>query len=167
MRLNPSSTSTRTFVLVPAVVALEQALSRRPVRAGWLPLLVWGYLQHRLVGHERIRKAGGPPGMSQGFPERLVTDGIYAHIRNPMYLGHMIFLAGLTLATRSPLALAYTAGAIPWYDARAAQDEARLTEHFGEEYVRYAREVPRWVPLGPRRRPAGSAADAPPQTQPM
>lgn len=148
MRLNPSSTSTRTFVLVPAAVLLEQALARRPIRAAWLPLLAWGYLQYKLVGHERVRRAGGPPGMSQGMPERLITDGIYSHTRNPMYLGHIIFLAGLTLTTRSPLALACTAAAIPWFDARAAKDEARLKARFGTEYETYARKVPRWLPFG-------------------
>jgi protein-S-isoprenylcysteine O-methyltransferase Ste14 len=140
------STPTRTFVALPAVVLAEQALSRRPLRLGWTPMLAWGYLQYRLSGRYRIARAGGPPGLSQGRPDRLVTTGVYAVTRNPMYLGHLVFLAGLTALTRSPLALAVTAGLVPWFDERARQDHERLTALFGEPYTAYAARVPRWLP---------------------
>jgi len=154
MRIDLSSTSHRTFVLVPLAVAAERLCRRkRVVHWRWAPLLLWGYLQYRVVGDRRVEEAGGPRGMSQGFPDRLVTDGIYAHVRNPMYLGHMIYLSGLTLLTRSPVAAGYLAGAVPWYNARAAADEARLQERFGEEYANYRAAVPRWLPrLGRARR---------------
>ena len=151
MRLRLSSTSDRTFVLVPAATALEQLASRRPLRLRWAPLLVWGYLQYKLVGDRRVQAAGGPRGMSQGFPARLVTDGAYAHTRNPMYLGHLVYLTGLTLLTRSPVAATYLAGATPWFNARAAEDEQRLLERFGAPYDAYRRAVPRWIPRLPRR----------------
>ena len=146
MRLSLRSTSTRTFGAIPAVVLAEQAVSRRPLRLAWAPVLAWGYLQYRLAGTYRITRAGGPPGMSQGRPERLVTTGIYAHTRNPMYMGHVIFLTGLTLATRSPLSLAVTAGLLHWFDERARTDHRRLTAIFGEPYREYAARVPRWLP---------------------
>lgn len=157
MRVEPSSTSFRTFVVVPAVALLEQAVRRRRLRPVWAPILVWGYLQYRLVGDRRVRQAGGPRGMSQGFPERLVTDGIYARTRNPMYLGHLIHLTGLALATRSPIALGYLAGAIPWFDARVAADEARLEDRFGHDYVAYRDSVPRWIPRPDRTRRSSHA----------
>ena len=146
MRLSLRSTSTRTFLAIPAVVLAEQALARRPVRPRWAGLMVWGYLQYRLAGRSRLARAGGPPGMSQGMPERLVTTGVYACTRNPMYLGHLIFLTGLTLATRSPVALATTAGLAHWFDERARRDTARLDARFGPPYRQYAQRVPRWLP---------------------
>jgi len=146
MRIDPSSTSSRTFLWAPAATLVEQAASRRRLRLLWVPLLLWGYLQYRFVGDRRVKQAGGPRGMSQGFPERLVTDGIYARTRNPMYLGHMIYLTGLALVTRSPVAVGYLAHAIPWFDARAEADEARLEAHFGADYVAYRGSVPRWIP---------------------
>jgi protein-S-isoprenylcysteine O-methyltransferase Ste14 len=161
VRPSLGSTSTRTFVAIPAVVLGEQALTRRPLRLRWAPVLAWGFLQYRLSGRYRITRAGGPPGMSQGRPERLVTSGIYAYTRNPMYLGHLIFLTGLTLLTRSPLSLAVTAGLVPWYDQRARKDEERLTTFFGEPYREYAGRVPRWLPRPPigHREQATSAED--------
>jgi protein-S-isoprenylcysteine O-methyltransferase Ste14 len=145
MRLSLRSTSTRTFVLWPAVVAAEQAVARRRVRPAWLPLLVWGYGQYRLAGEYRTRVGGGGPGMSKP-PERVVTTGIYAHTRNPMYLGHQIFLAGLALSTRSPLAVALFLGHMPWFNQRAVEDEQSLQSIFGARYGTYREEVPRWLP---------------------
>lgn len=152
MRLSIRSTSTRTFAVIPAVVLAEQSLSRRPLHLRWAPVLVWGYLQYRLAGSYRIARAGGPPGMSQGRPERLVTTGIYAHTRNPMYSGHLVFLTGLTLVTRSPVSLAVTAGLVHWFDERARTDHRRLTKIFGEPYLQYAARVPRWLPGLPTER---------------
>ena len=143
MRL--SSTSTRTFVLLPAAVLVEQGLARRPLRLRWAPALVWGYLQYRLAGNYRIARAGGPPGLSQGYPERIVTTGVYAHSRNPMYLGHLIFVTGLVLTTGSPVAAVALTVLGPWFDRRAAHDERRLVQRFGRPYADYRDRVPRWV----------------------
>lgn len=139
------STSTRNFVVVPLVVLAEQAVRRRPVRVGWAVPAACGYLQYRLCGRYRTSRGGGGPGLSNP-PVSLVTSGPYALTRNPMYLGHLVFLASLSMGTGSPLALAYTAWAVPWFDRRAADDEQRLDTMFGDDYQRYRRRVPRWLP---------------------
>lgn len=146
MRVSLHSNSTRAFVAYPAAVAVEQLLSRRRWHPAALPLLAAGYACYRLAGLYRLPRAGGPPGMSQGMPERLVTDGVYARTRNPMYLGHLVFLTGLALLTRSPVAVALLGALGPWYGTRVAADERRLREAFGAEYEAYAAQVPRWLP---------------------
>jgi protein-S-isoprenylcysteine O-methyltransferase Ste14 len=148
MRKRLGSTSFRTFLLYPAiVVAWELALNRGALRFEpvYLPLLAWGYLQYYLVGRYRIRRGGGGPGMDTP-PERLVTSGPFAWCRNPMYLGHMIFLAGLALTLRSELAAAITVGTIVWFQFRVLRDERRLVERFGQPYLDYRARVRRWVP---------------------
>ena len=87
--------------------------------------------------------------MSQGFPDSLVDDGIYAWTRNPMYLGHLIFASGLTLATRSPIAAATTVVLTRWFQRRVKRDEQRLVARFGEPYLDYTTRVPRWLPGTP------------------
>ena len=149
LRLSISSTSTRTFVAIPAVVLAEQLMSRRRLHLKYLPLLAWGYLQYRLSGDYRTKVAGGPSGMSQGFHDGIVTTGIYKWTRNPMYLGHMIFLGGLTLLTRSPIALAAISSVIPWYNERVKKDEERLAKKFGSVYEEYRDSVPRWIGIPP------------------
>ncbi len=149
LRISISSTSTRTFLVIPAVVLAEQLISRRKLHLRYAPLLAWGYLQYRLAGSYRSKVAGGPSGMSQGFPEGIVSTGIYRWTRNPMYLGHMIFLGGLTLLTRSPVALAIVSSVIPWYNERVKKDEERLQKKFGPSYQEYRDSVPRWIGLPP------------------
>ncbi len=148
MRNRLGSTSFRTFLLYPViVVAWELALNRGTLRFEpvFLPLLAWGYLQYHLIGKYRIRLGGGGPGMDTP-PERLVTSGPFAWCRNPMYLGHMIFLAGLTLTLRSELAAAITVATIVWFQFRVLRDERRLAERFGQPYLDYKARVRRWIP---------------------
>ena len=74
-------------------------------------------------------------------PGEMVTDGLFAYSRNPMYLGFLTALLGVALALRDPLALlgpaVFWAAAQFWYipfEERAA--EAR----FGEAYRRRVRQ---------------------------
>jgi hypothetical protein len=143
-----SSTSNRTFVLWPIVIfaaeaALQQGIPRIQLWA--LPLLAWGYLQYRLIGNYRSREGGGGPGLSIP-PERLVTGGPYRFCRNPMYLGHLIFLAGLAFALDSWLAAAVFVYHAAWFDRRVRDDEARLAALFGDAYRDYLARVTRWIP---------------------
>jgi len=143
-----SSTSNRTFVLWPVVIfAAEAALQQGiPWIEIWgLPLLAWGYLQYRLVGNYRSREGGGGPGISVP-PQRLVSGGPYRWCRNPMYLGHLIFLAGLAFALDSWLAAALFAFHAVWFDRRVRDDEARLSALFGNSYREYRARVKRWIP---------------------
>ena len=141
-------TSFRTFVLSPLlVVAFELWLNHGRLRLEpWaLPLLAWGYLQYRLAGRYRLRLGGGGPGMDNP-PERLVTSGPFALCRNPMYLGHLIFLAGLALSLHSWAAAALALATAGWFQFRVRRDERRLAERFGEPYMQYCSRVKRWIP---------------------
>jgi protein-S-isoprenylcysteine O-methyltransferase Ste14 len=63
-----------------------------------------------------------------------------------MYLGHLVFLAGLALALSSWIAAAVFAFHVAWFHHRVREDEARLEALFGEPYRAYCRRVKRWVP---------------------
>lgn len=142
------STSNRTFIVWPlALYAVEALVQGGPPRLQpWgLPLLAWGYLQYRLVGNLRAREGGGGPGISVP-PERIVEEGPYRFVRNPMYLGHLIFFLGLAIVLRSWIAAAVFAFHAVWFDRRVREDEARLGELFGEPYREYCRRVRRWIP---------------------
>jgi protein-S-isoprenylcysteine O-methyltransferase Ste14 len=143
-----ASTSGRTFVLYPlGVLAFELAWrGGRPTFVPWgLPLLAWGYLQYRLAGIYRTRRGGGGPGIAVP-PERLVTEGPYRYTRNPMYLGHLIFMLGVALTFWSLLALALLIVHLFWFHRRVLDDEARLHARFGAHYAYYQKQVKRWIP---------------------
>lgn len=141
-----TSTSRRNFLLTPIAVGLEQAVRRRPVDLRWVPLMAAGYLMYAKAGDYRTARGGGGPGQSGPPPQRIVDTGPYALTRNPMYLGHLVFLSGLSLATRSPVAAAVLAVNLPWFDRHARRDEERLTALFGAAYTDYRDRVPRWLP---------------------
>ena len=142
------STSSRTFALYPVlIIAFETLLhGGRPNFVPWgLPLLLWGYLQYRLGGNFRTRRGGGGPGIVVP-PDHIVDSGIYAYTRNPMYLGHLIFMLGLAITFWSWAALILLVFHMFWFDRRVREDEIRLEARFGAPYVDYKNRVKRWLP---------------------
>src|SRR5947209_3143582 len=143
------ATPNRTFLLFPLLtIATELALRRgNLVIVGWAtPLLAWGYLQYLLTGLYRRRHGGGGPGVSNP-PKRLIMTMPYRYTRNPMYLGHLIFMLGVSVTLWSAFALVLFLFHAVWFHRRVLKDERRLEEMFGDRYAAYRRNVSRWVPL--------------------
>jgi protein-S-isoprenylcysteine O-methyltransferase Ste14 len=144
-------TPVQTFILCPlAVIGFELARYGATTFVPFhvvvgLPLLVWGYLQYRLVGRYRLRLGGGGPGMAAA-PQRIVAQGPYRYTRNPMYLGHLIFMLGLALTFWSWFGLVLLVLRAAWFQYRVLGDEARLAATFGADYEAYRARVRRWVP---------------------
>lgn len=143
-----SRTPVRTFVLYPLMILVWEWVLRGGtlvLNYWFLPLMLWGYLQYRLCGRYRIKYGGGGPGLETP-PERVVLTGPYAYTRNPMYLGHVIFLTGLTLTLQSWLSALITIAVSFWFHTRVRDDETKLVQRLGEPYVNYLASVKRWVP---------------------
>lgn len=94
---------------------------------------------------EFVRADGTP--IPVAAPPRLVVSGFYRYVRNPIYVGFLVVLAGETLLFGSGGLLEYTvlswcvgAAAVRWYE------EPTLTRRFGAEYRAYRRAVPAWRP---------------------
>ncbi len=76
----------------------------------------------------------------------LVTDGMFAYTRNPMYLGLVLTLAGAAILLNSVwpwLVLAAFLLVIRLHFVR--HEEALMEKTFGEQYVAYKGRVRRWV----------------------
>ncbi|MFF5111078.1 methyltransferase family protein [Streptosporangium sp. NPDC000509] len=79
--------------------------------------------------------------------EHLVVGGLYAHVRNPMYVSVLAVICGQALLLGRPVLLLYAvAVAVPvvafvrWYE------EPTLRRAFGADYERYRAAVPGWWP---------------------
>ncbi len=141
-------TPVQTFILCPlVVVAFELALrgGRLAVVPWGVLLLAWGYGQYLLVGRYRHPRAGGSAGMDRP-PDRVITSGPYRYTRNPMYLGHLIFMLGLVITFQSWFALVLLVARAVWFHCRVLGDEARLEALFGADYANYRARVKRWIP---------------------
>ena len=80
-------------------------------------------------------------------PRLLVVRGPYAFVRNPMYIGAVIALAGAALFYKSLALLAYAVFLlIITHLFVVLYEEPTLRRTFGQEYEAYRRRVGRWRP---------------------
>src|SRR5581483_9122355 len=87
-----------------------------------------------------------PPVRPLSHPERLVDTGVYAWTRNPMYLGHVIYMIGVAFTFESWFAAVIAIARTVWFHFRVRRDERGLAARFGEPYIAYTRRVRRWLP---------------------
>lgn len=79
-------------------------------------------------------------------PHALVTQGIFARTRNPIYLGDVLLLTGLCLWWQAPLGLATVPVFAIWISAHfITAEEARLQAAFGASFTEYTKVVRRWL----------------------
>lgn len=89
-------------------------------------------------------------------PREFVALGPYRYVRNPMYLGGVLLLAGLGLVLRSHsvLLLALLAAVLAHLFV-VLVEEPGLERRFGDSFLRYRSMVPRWLPRLSARSRAG------------
>ena len=141
-------TPVQTFLLMPlATLAFEIVVRSGAPRfhPAFLALMVWGYGQYAILRDYRLRRGGGGPGLKTP-PDRIVMTGAYAWTRNPMYLGHIIYMAGAALTLESIFGAALAVARAIWFHFRVLGDEKKLAARFGAPYFEYTRRVKRWVP---------------------
>jgi protein-S-isoprenylcysteine O-methyltransferase Ste14 len=80
-------------------------------------------------------------------PQRLVVRGVYRHVRNPMISGVLFVLLGESLLTASePLLRWFLIFAVINAIYIPLLEEPMLVNRFGDDYVTFKRNVPRWIP---------------------
>ena len=139
-------------------------VSVRPLDAGLPALPRWvrtpglvvaalgGVLAVACVGAFVVAGRGTPAPFDA--PRRVVAAGPYRWVRNPMYLGAMLVIAGCGCALRSPAALGVAVLFIVVAHLFVLlYEEPTLERRFGAGYLDYKRSVNRWLPRRPTRRP--------------
>jgi len=83
--------------------------------------------------------------------QRLVTYGIFAWMRNPLYVGNFLIWMGFTVISGVLwfIPVAVVLFAIE-YTLIVRYEEGVLESIFGEEYLAYKARTPRWLPVPPR-----------------
>lgn len=81
------------------------------------------------------------------YAENLVTSGVYAHSRNPMYVGNLLMITGVCITANS---WGCVGTAVPLflmaYLAITRAEESYLADRFGPAFEDYCRDVPRFLP---------------------
>jgi protein-S-isoprenylcysteine O-methyltransferase Ste14 len=79
--------------------------------------------------------------------QRLVVQGVYRHVRNPMISGVFFVLLGEAILGASlPLLGWFILFVIANVIYIPLAEEPGLVKRFGAEYEEYRRNVPRWIP---------------------
>lgn len=97
-------------------------------------LAVWAFHRHRtsIIPHQT--------------PSALITTGIFARTRNPIYLADVLILLAAIVYFQAWPSILLLVLFIIWIDRHFIQtEEARMHAAFGAEFSDYARNVRRWL----------------------
>lgn len=157
-RMGPIRTYTFLIMLIlPAMrllYSLREPLLRVHYRINWLLVImaVQIFLISMLMGIVRMKHLkpsimlGLPEIRGEGAPDKLLTEGIYSMIRHPRYVEVWLGLLAVALFTNYLTMYILVIAFIPLTYGVVLLEEKELCERFGEEYKKYCREVPRFIP---------------------
>jgi protein-S-isoprenylcysteine O-methyltransferase Ste14 len=73
---------------------------------------------------------------------RIATEGAYAYVRHPQYVGFVLVLLGFLVQWPTLLTLAMFPLLVVMYGRLARMEEREVLRQFGEAYCPYMRKVP-------------------------
>lgn len=130
------------IVFLPGPRVFDSALGAAAV--GFAVAALGQIVRAVTIGIEYVIR-GGRDG--RVYAEDLVVAGLYRHVRNPMYVGNVLILLGVALASDSwSCVLVAVPLFLGIYTAIVAAEEEFLAARFGAQYERFVRTVPRWIP---------------------
>ena len=117
----------------------------------WLPAVLpfltslWIYSQSG-KDFSRAQLGGLPEVLPVHHEQRLVTWGIRARVRHPVYLAHLCGMLAWSVGTGLAICYALTAFAVVTGAIMIRLEDAELERRFGEEYRAYREKVPAVLP---------------------
>jgi protein-S-isoprenylcysteine O-methyltransferase Ste14 len=113
---------------------------------GWI---LWVFsIYFGFISFLTFKKRGSvEKGKSYMYTTKLVTEGPYAIVRHPQYLGGMLFSISITLWTQAWLSLVLSIINIALTYQWTYTEDKKLIQKFGEQYERYIKKVPRLNPI--------------------
>lgn len=84
-------------------------------------------------------------GIDVDHPDRLVTTGVFAVSRNPIYVGFGTTLTGEFLVFPSWIPLIYLAVALALFHRQVLREEAFMRGHYGQQFADYCGRVRRYL----------------------
>ena len=139
------------WVGVGALTAPWRGIALYSTPWSWIPaalLFATGiYIYSHSGAHFSLAQLGGLPEIRPGHANaRLVTTGIRARVRHPVYLGHLCEMLAWSIGTGLLACWLLTAFAIATGAVMIRMEDAELEKRFGEEYRQYRSTVPAVLP---------------------
>ena len=132
------------WLLVRLTPALGSVLPAKSLIAG---LLVLAGIALDVAGFLAFRKAHTTlDPRSPGRSTAIVSSGPYRFTRNPMYLGMVLVLLGLSAYLANPMALIAVAVFVAYITRfQIIPEERLLLSKFGESYAHFTKATRRWI----------------------
>jgi len=83
-------------------------------------------------------------GIDTDHPDKLITTGVFAFSRNPIYVAFAFILLGQFLIFSNWILLIYFGAAIWLFHRQVLREEDYLKKHYGKEYLEYCNRVRRY-----------------------
>ena len=83
-------------------------------------------------------------GIDADRPDRLITTGVFAFSRNPIYVAFALILTGQFLVFSNWMLLAYLAAGVWLFHRQVLREEMYLKNHYRSEYLEYSQRVRRY-----------------------
>jgi protein-S-isoprenylcysteine O-methyltransferase Ste14 len=117
----------------------------------WIPaglLFALGFWIYRQAGaHFSWTQLGGLPEVLPGHREqRLMTTGIRARVRHPVYLAHLCEMLACSVGTGLVVCWVLTGFAVATGAVMIRMEDAELENRFGEPFAVYRKRVPAVLP---------------------
>jgi len=84
-------------------------------------------------------------GIDTEHPDKLITNGAFAHSRNPIYVAFAFVLLGQFLIFPNWLLLVYLFAGVWLFHRQVLREEEYLKQHYGREYLEYNNRVRRYL----------------------
>jgi protein-S-isoprenylcysteine O-methyltransferase Ste14 len=84
-------------------------------------------------------------GIDSNAPDKLVTTGIFAFSRNPIYVALGLVLLGQFFLFSNWILLVYIIAAIWLFQRQVSREEQYLRDHYGQQYLEYCDRVRRYL----------------------
>jgi len=101
-----------------------------------LAFLLWG-----LVSFGQSFRVG----IDTEHPDKLITTGIFAFSRNPIYVAFAFILVGQLLIFPNWILLVFLAAGIWLFHRQVLREEEYLKKHYGQEYAEFCSRVRRYL----------------------
>jgi protein-S-isoprenylcysteine O-methyltransferase Ste14 len=119
---------------------------------GFILLLVGFPMIYHTLRMLSVHRALGEEIYQEKTQSQLITTGIYAYTRNPLYLSSTILFIGWSLLTRFTPFVFITLLFIILFVRVAKWEEKELLERFGPEYLEYKQRVAFMIPYPKRKK---------------
>ena len=76
----------------------------------------------------------------------LLTEGIFSRVRHPLYFGGLLIYLSFIFLSISLISIALFVIIFILYNKMATYEEKILEDIFGNQYLDYRKQVPKWIP---------------------